>query len=46
MQIVSLEDNLHEMSKIFSGKNTKNIVNLSSAELAQKVEKVNTDRMR
>ena len=26
---------------IFSGKNKKNIINLSSAELAQRVEKIN-----
>ena len=41
MQIVSSGDNLHDMSKPISGKNKKNIVNLSSAELAQKVVKVN-----
>ena len=35
MQIVSLGDNLHEMSSLFSGKNKKNIVNLSPAEPAQ-----------
>ena len=34
MQIVSLGDNLHEMSKLFSGKNKKNFINLSSAVLA------------
>ena len=42
MQIVSTGDNLHEISKpIFSKKNKKNIVKLSSAELAQRVVKVN-----
>ena len=43
MQIISLGDNLHELSMpIFSGKNNKNnIINLSSAELAQGVVKVN-----
>ena len=54
MQIVSLGDNLHEMSKLvfsketicmkfqslLSGKNKKNIVNLSSAKLAKRVVKV------
>ena len=35
MQNVSLGDNLHEMSNLFSGKNKKNIVILSSAEFAQ-----------
>ena len=35
MQIVSSGDNLHEMSNPPSGKNMNNIVNLSSAELAQ-----------
>ena len=36
MQIVSL-DNLYKMSNLFSGQNRKNIINLSSAELAQRV---------
>ena len=36
MQIVSLGDNLHEMSKPTLGENKKNI-NLSSAELAKGV---------
>ena len=41
MQIVSIADDLHEMLKNkFSGKNRKNIINLSSAELAQSVVKV------
>ena len=35
-----ITDNLHEMSKLFSGKNKKNIP-LSSAELSQRVIKVN-----
>ena len=34
MQIVSLGDNLHEMSKPILWKNEKNIINLVSAELA------------
>ena len=42
MQIVSLHemskpikgDNFHEKSRSFSGKNKKNIINLSSAEFA------------
>ena len=34
MQIVSLGDNLHEMSNAFSGKIKKNLINLSSAESA------------
>ena len=32
MQIVSSGDSLHELPKMFSGKNKKNIINLSSAE--------------
>ena len=36
MQIVSLGDYLHEISKsIFSGENKKNIANLPSAEFTQ-----------
>ena len=39
MQIVSLWNNLHKMSKpIFLAKIRKNIISLLSAELAQKVE--------
>ena len=40
MQAVSIGDNLHEMSSIFSGKNKENIMNLSSAEFAQLVVNV------
>ena len=40
MQIVSSGDNLHEMSNPVTGKNKKNIINLSSAENAQRVVKV------
>ena len=50
MHIVSGGDNLHEMSNprqfawnvksLFLGKNKKNVTNLSSAELAQRVVKV------
>ena len=41
MQIVSLGDNLHEMSEpAFWEKNKKNIINLLSAELTQSVVKV------
>ena len=42
MQIVSSGDNLHEMSNLFYGKNNlkKNAINLSSAELPQRVAKV------
>ena len=36
MQIVSLGDNLHEISKPVTGKIKKVIISLSSAELAQK----------
>ena len=36
MQIVSIEDNLHVLSKPVSGINEKIVINLSSAELAQK----------
>ena len=41
MQIVSIGDNLHEMSNpVFWEKNKKNIINLSSTtELAQRVVK-------
>ena len=38
MQIVS---NLDEMSNLFSAKKEKNVINLSSAEFAQRVVKVN-----
>ena len=44
MHIVSLGDNLHEMSKPFflkKKKRKKNVINLSSSELAQRVVKVN-----
>ena len=37
MQIVSIGDNLHGMSKPVSRKDKKNIFNLLSAELAQRV---------
>ena len=41
MQIVSSGDNLHEMSKPIFGKNRKkNIINFSSAKIAQRVFKV------
>ena len=41
MQIVSIGDNLHEMSNpVFLGKNTKNIGDWLSAELAQRVVNV------
>ena len=36
MQNVSSGDNLHEIKSCFLGKNKKNIINLSSAELAQR----------
>ena len=36
MQIVSNGDNLHEMSNPVSGESKKNIINLPSAELAQR----------
>ena len=42
MQIVSYGDNLHEMSKsVFLEKNKKTAVDLSYADLAQNVIKVN-----
>ena len=42
MQIISIGDNLHEMSNpILREQNKKNVINLSSAELAQQVLKVN-----
>ena len=40
MQIVSIEEHLHELSKPVSWENKKNIINISSAELAQRVVKV------
>ena len=42
MQIVSDGNNLHDISNLFSGKNKKNVINFSSAELAQRVLKVNS----
>ena len=39
-QIVSLGDNLHEMSKYIFWENKKIIIRLSSAEFAQRVVKV------
>ena len=41
MQIVSLGDNLHEISNPVFWENKKNNLNLSSAENAQRVVKVN-----
>ena len=43
MQIVSIGDNLHEMSNLFSEKIKKNIIYLSSAKLAQRVIKINVN---
>ena len=40
MQIVSTGDNLHEMSNPVFLEKKKNIINLSSAELAKRVVKV------
>ena len=40
MQIVSNGENLHEMSKPVFWENKENIINLSPAELAQRVIKV------
>ena len=40
MQIVSIGDNLHEMSNLVFLENNKNIINLSSAEFAKRVVKV------
>ena len=42
MQIVSTGGNLHQMSNFFSGKkkSEKNIINVSSAELAEIMETV------
>ena len=40
MQIVSFGDNLHEMSNPIFLESRENIINLPSAELAQKVVKV------
>ena len=41
IQILSKRDNLHEMSNPFFWKNKKNITDLSFAELAKRVVKVN-----
>ena len=41
MRTVSSGYNLHEMSNPVSGKNKKNIINLSFAKLAQRVVKIN-----
>ena len=45
MQIVSSGDNLHEMSKpiFWKIKNVKGIFNLSSAEFAQRVVRINKE---
>ena len=43
MQIVSLGDNLHEMSKPAFWEKKKNIISLSFAECTQTVVKVNMD---
>ena len=40
MQFISFEDSLHEMSNSVFWENKKNIINLSFAELAQRVAKV------
>ena len=40
MQIVSTGDKLHEMSNPVFRKNEKNIINVSSAEITQRVAKV------
>ena len=42
MQIVSNEDNLHEMSNSVFWEKWENITNLSFAELAQRVVEVKT----
>ena len=42
MQIVCIEDNLHGMSNLFLGKIRKKCFSLSSAEVAQRVVKVNS----
>ena len=41
MQIVPFGDNLHEISNPVFWENKKNTVNLSSAEIAKRVVKVN-----
>ena len=38
-------DHLFEMSNLFYGKSKKNVINLSSAELAQRVTKVQLDQV-
>ena len=44
MQIVSNGDNLHEMSNpVFLEKKSENFINLSSAEFAQRMIKVNKE---
>ena len=46
MQIVPLGDNLHEMSNPISGKNKKNIIDLSYVEFAHIIQSVNEKALR
>ena len=41
MQIVSLGENLHEVSNLFSGKSKNKIISFSSVKLAPKVVMIN-----
>ena len=41
MQMLSNRDNLHEMSNLVFWENKKNVINMSAAELAPRVVKVN-----
>ena len=43
MQIVSLEDSFHEMSKPVFWENKNNVINLSSAELPIVMLRLNSD---
>ena len=45
MQIFFTGDHLYEMSNLFYGKSKKYVISLSSAELAQRVAKVQLDQV-
>ena len=44
MQIVSIGDNLHEISNLFSGKNKKNILIGDLLKILQRMLSVNIER--
>ena len=45
MQIVSIEDNLHEMSKLFSGKDKKNISVCRLLKILHRVLSINSSHI-